>query len=214
MNKFSFLGIIGLILLIIGCSSNSVIENENFNDISIVTEENEKERKSETLLNDYSIEAINRRSTVYYCPENYIYAYQIFDKDGNILDEETNITGSVFVEELADGIVHVIISAGTYARNELFYDTEKGIKSEVFNNVTLVYKRKVVYMDLHGQKNCLVVQDIFDEDLYYQEFYRDFSPSAVPSSVLQSANFVEDNLLEVVYLEGEDYVEKKERIEI
>ena len=160
------------------------------------------------------VESVNSRSKVYYCPDNYTYAYQIFDKDGAVLEEKKDITGSVYIEELAEGIVHVAISAGSYARNDVFYDTEKGIKSEIFYNVAAICKRKVVYMDLCSQEGCLIVRDIFDKDLYYQEIYKDFSPSAVPSAVLQSAVFVEDNILEVIYLEGKDYTEKKERIEL
>lgn len=176
--------------------------------------ENEIERESEVLLENYRIETANSRSTVYYCPDNYTYAYQIFDKDGAVLAEEANITGSVFVEEFADGIVRVAISAGSYARNEVFYDTETGEKSEVFYNVATVYKRKVAYMDLREQESCLIIRDIFDKDLYYKEIYRDFSPSAVPSTVLQSAVFVEDSIIQITYLEGEDYVEKEEKIEL
>lgn len=212
MNKFSLLSVIVLILLIVGCSSNNVFKNGNFNSLLSIGEE--KEQEFERLLNDYIVESVNSRSKVYYCPDNYTYAYQVFDKDGAVLVEKTDITGSLYIEELAEGIVHVAISAGSYARNEVFYDTEKGIKSEIFYNVAAVCKKKVVYMDLCGQESCLIVRDIFDKDLYYQEIYRDFSPSAVPSAVLQSAVFVEDNILEVIYLEGEDCTEKKERIEL
>ncbi len=86
-------------------------------------------------------------------------------------------------------------------------------KSEVFQNIAAVHHRKIAYMDLRKQKICLIVRDVFDKDLYYQEFYRDFSPSAVPSIPLKSATFVKDDVLEITYLKGTDYIETKETIE-
>ena len=142
------------------------------------------------------------------------YTYQIFDIHGNILKEETGLSGNVYLEELPGHIVHLLISAGPEAKMNWFFDRESGQASEMFFNVSAVLGQRIAYMDLDGQSHFLVVQDMFDKEKGYFTFNRDFSPTAAGVSALPFAVFLDEDTLLIHYLKGEGYKRVREVIEL
>ena len=63
---------------------------------------------------------------IYYDQDLNTYAYQIFSLEGEKIDEVTNINGNLTVDEINDLVIHVIVSAGSYARQEWFYNRKTG----------------------------------------------------------------------------------------
>lgn len=95
-----------------------------------------------------------------------------------------------------------------------FYDTEKNSVSPIYENIDAVDYGKIVYMTISDGMNKLIVTDLFDDEKYYREYERDFSPTAIPSDALKSANFISENKIEICYLKGNDYIETSEVIDL
>lgn len=58
----------------------------------------------------------------------------------------------------------------------------------------------------------LIVANIFEKGLFYEEIERNFSHTDIPSAAILNANFVDDRTLYIEYLEGDKMNVKKETI--
>ena len=142
---------------------------------------------------------------IYYDQDLNTYAYQIFSLEGEKIDEVTNINGNLTVDEINDLVIHVIVSAGSYARQEWFYNRKTGEKSEEFFNVSAVNNTMTAYMEFTEEgKICLIIRDIFDKNTFYNEITRDFSKTATACSDLKEAVFLDEKTLKIEYFVGED----------
>ena len=141
-----------------------------------------------------------------YDPE---YKYIIYDKNGNIVMENTTITSEPQISYLDDkGILSIQISAGTGLCLTQYYNIIADIFSEVFFSPVISKYGLVVFGDFSCNKNRLIVRDIFDKSKYYQEFELDFSPIANPTDALQHVEFVDEDTLSVIYISSEEYIDK------
>lgn len=147
--------------------------------------------------------------------DNQKYQYIIYNLDKEVvLDEET--TREPAVNYLGDGLFEIVTSHGSPALLYRYYDIFNDTLSEdSFWNRAAVKGHAIAYMDLtQDSKLVLIVRDIFNKDIYYNEFERNFSPNAVPSSALTDAEFINDDTLNITYLKGEDSEEVTETIHI
>jgi hypothetical protein len=137
------------------------------------------------------------------------YRYEIYNDKGEIVKSETVWRIEPHIEYLDDNtLLSIRISVGTGTALCQYYDVKTGVFSEIFESVKSAEYGKVVYMDSLNNKFKLIVRDIFDKLVYYNEFELDFSPIANPSDVLLDVKFLNENTLQVSYLSGDEYDEK------
>jgi len=137
------------------------------------------------------------------------YTVILYDKNKNIIHQET-VTKEPYISSEDEKIIRVTNSLGSPLNYIYFYDVVSSKISPVYENALLAENNKVVFM----KDNVLIVSDIFNKDLFYKEIKRDFSQTAVPSSAIVSVKFVEPTKLQLNYLEGKDFVEKSEIIDL
>lgn len=117
--------------------------------------------------------------------------YRILDEDSVIIDSgyhDNNIRISY-----NDDLLELSYGAGTFVRFVRYYDVHNGCVSRFFSSSLLVKNgRNVAYPDGH----MLVVQNIFDPAVYYQEFELDPKPI---SAVDFEAEFIDSQHIKVTY---------------
>lgn len=137
------------------------------------------------------------------------YSYQIFSADGQILEEVQGDKANVYLIEFPGGLVYLRRGCGTNCRYECFFDVETGKKSENFFNLAYMEDGKVVYMDYRENEEVyLVIQDIFDRNVFYKEIHRDFF-YMTGDETLELVQFVDGDELRIRYwTKDEELVEE------
>lgn len=137
------------------------------------------------------------------------YTIILYDKNKNVVHQET-VVKEPYISLEDEKVIRITNSLGSPLNYTYFYDVVSSKISPVYENALLVEKDKVVFM----KDNVLIVSDIFNKDLFYKEIRRNFSQTAVPSSAIVSVKFVEPTKLQLNYLEGKNFVEKSEIIDL
>jgi uncharacterized protein YcfL len=196
--------IILLSYLCIGCQStnNSRILKENNSTLTIQPSNSIKENGSGVENSNTQTKPIEE---YYKLSKNDDESYTIilYDNAKNIIHQET-VEKEPYIDFEDEKIIRVTHSVGSSLNYTYFYDIVKGEISQVYENVLLIEKDLVLYMN----DNILIISNIFDNNLYYKEIKRNFSQTAVPSSAILSIKFVGPNLIQLDYLEGKDLKEK------
>lgn len=131
--------------------------------------------------------------------------YNIYDKNGNIaLSEETE--RPLEIKMLNDNVVDIAIGVGTGITIHKYYNVEENIFSQEFSYVLSNLDEMVAYIAVPKEKPMenrkIIVQNIFDRNLFYKEFLLDFSNVDTP---VIEANFSTDGeALQLTYLCGEE----------
>lgn len=114
------------------------------------------------------------------------------------------------VKPVTENLLQVSISVGSPATYIYYVDTEKGKVSETFFNPIYLEDGNIAYWGNDG----LILKDIFDEGLFYQEIKRDFSECADPIGAIITVELLDNGYIALVYYEGEDFTEKSEIIAV
>lgn len=139
--------------------------------------------------------------------DNYIIT--LYDINKNIIDE-FSLPKEPYIGVLESNILQISISCGSPCNYTYFYNTETSDISDVYFNISLAEKGKVLYM---GDRK-FIISDIFDKTKYYKEIIRDFSPVAAECNDITEVKFLDDNTLLMNYLVGENFEIKQEIIEL
>lgn len=147
--------------------------------------------------------------------ENPNYQLIIYNKNGNVVLRE-DWEREPRINEMGK-MLEIITSHGSSAAKYRYYDIENEMFSEddFWNRAIVTEDKKIVYMDV-DEKNggsLLIIQDIFDKEIYYKEIKRDFSPFAVPSMIIENV-YINKNKLYIEYFQGEHYTLVKEVVEL
>lgn len=135
------------------------------------------------------------------------YSYEVFDSSNTVFVSEKCNSIPKFME-IDSNILQIQFGSGNAITNQ-YFDVEKKYKSEVFSKPSAVGYGKIAYMDYSEGKLVLIVQDLFNKNVYYEKFNFDFSPIAVPYNAIVNAQFINANMLDITYFSGEDYTETK-----
>ena len=114
-----------------------------------------------------------------------------------------------WVEKVADGVLEIGISTGSPARYTFYFRKEDSKISDTFFNAKLFGGKYIAHCPLID--GPLILTDIFEEGILYQEIHRDFSN---PMSVIYSIELVDENHVMLEYCAGEDYTIVDEVVEI
>lgn len=137
--------------------------------------------------------------------------YNIYDSNGkSVLFEET--ARPLNITETEDGIINIKIGMGTGISIHKYYSVEKNLFSREFSYVVATENETVAYISIPEggsfKDRKLVVQNIFDKELFYKEFQLDFS--AVDTPVL-NAEFTENGKnLHIAYLKGKENIQTED----
>jgi len=185
------------------------IDKQNSTKEDVQTYIKNQEQKEEVLWNVAKKE--NKFIKVEPCnsEEEILYQYTLFDAEGNVTHIESDLNREPNIEELDNGIIKIAIGAGTAVNMVRYYDSINNKVSENFITPWDEYGTKLIRFEI----NKLIVQDMFDESAFYKEYDISLSPTAVAENMIESARFIDDNTVEVVYLTGEEQREVTEIFE-
>ncbi|MBP2656327.1 MAG: hypothetical protein H6Q73_3896 [Firmicutes bacterium] len=109
-----------------------------------------------------------------------------------------------------DGIMQILISVGSPLNYSYFYSITTNKLSDPYTNVFSIKHGKVITC----ARGKVIISDIFDKSVYYKEIIRNFSPTVVPASAIQLADWSDNDSVVLKYLEGEDYGVKVEKVKL
>ncbi|MBD5402241.1 hypothetical protein HDR58_05520 [bacterium] len=121
-----------------------------------------------------------------------------------------------WVKEVSEGILEIGISTGSPARYTFYFRKEDAKISDTFYNARLFGGRYIAHRPLVGDQwdEPLILTDIFEEGILYQEIYRDFSVTADLMSPIYSIELTDEEHIMLEYCMGEDYTVISEVVEI
>ena len=109
--------------------------------------------------------------------------YSIYNEKGEVVLSKTT-NHPLKINMIQDNIVDIEIGMGTGIATHQYYDALNNAFSEEFNYVLANHKMLVAYIRV-PQKNAfagrsVVVQNIFNKNLFYQEYALEFSKTDTP----------------------------------
>ena len=196
MKKYFYLLLSILIVFLSSCNPNN-----DFSDSSL---DSFKESEGNTIIDSEEFYCIykNNGTQVY---------YNIYNKNGEIVLNETT-EHPLKINMLSDDIVNIEIGMGTGITTHKYYNIEKNIFSKEFSYVISDFEELVAYIDISKENPLenrrIIVQNIFDDKLFYKEFQLEFSNVDTP--VIDSTFSNDGTSLTVTYLSGEKQMEISE----
>lgn len=159
----------------------SVDPGENVVQASVVSEG--KNFKVET--------SVNQGKNEYHC--------WVYNNDGMIMYEGTLGEEPVF-SHIDNDILQKETGSGDVAQYQ-YFDTHHNMVSPLYENLVMLEYGKIVYMTEEGSgTRKLVISDVFDSKIFYREYVRDFSTDTTLNGALLSADYIDQNHLEIRYL--------------
>lgn len=147
---------------------------------------------------------------------NYEFTYFIYDYNKEVVEEQTVTDNSLDIELLNNNVVDVSIDKGTGLTEHHYYSVDRDTFSKKYLYVIAYSNEKIAYIDVPNdnafENRCLVVRNVFDKSVYYQEYKIDFSKVDTP---VISASFINnDSQLQITYLSGEQQTESTKVIDL
>ncbi len=137
------------------------------------------------------------------------YVVSLYDKNGRKI-EEIVFPKKPNIKELGKGLIEIEVVLGNPA-SYIFYFNQKTLQiSNTFFNSVQMEGKYVAYID--GSR--LIVQDIFSEDILYEEIIRDFSAAANPLMDIELIEKGNKEFIHFQYVGGNDYQIMEELLEI
>lgn len=203
MKKNIKYGICIIILILIVCiiifislerSKRDTTQGVNRANIETTNSKSAKKQECTVSNSNIEVESYNGKDTV-------LYKYTIYNNQEKKIYEEDDLNKEPVIEELDNGIISIVTSAGTGLCMVQYYDKLNARVSDIFTNPLDLKGEKVIYFD----KNKLVVQDIFNKLNYYKEIQLNTTDTADPNNAIKSAEFIDDDKIRVIYFSGTDY---------
>jgi|GEM_PF-4569140 len=123
--------------------------------------------------------------------------YVVYDNQGKEIF--TGPTHYAQFNYISDSLLETLFSGGTGLRVTRYFDVEKGLVSPDYGNAR-VGCGKVAYAEYNEElkRFDLIVRDIFDEAVFYQEYQRPFA-TGTAYAPLEAAVFFDENHLFIEY---------------
>ncbi len=194
MKKLYVCCILLLALCVSSCSSS-----QNFSPDNMASK-----IKNETIVE----ESLNYKITM----KDKLFYYYLIDREGNIVHSDGPFSHQPQIQPISDVMLKIVHQSGTGLGTNwgFFYNIEKSTYSDIFHYILNQNDELVIL----GEKDKIVVKDIFGDLNFYQEFSSfEYTLSNVVSPFI-SSKFIENNKIEITYISGEDYEIKKEVFDI
>ncbi len=144
--------------------------------------------------------------------ESGAYHYIIYNDMGNVVEEGSNFRMPK-ISLIDETYVKFTLQTGTGLSTQwgYYYDVHQDKKSEIFTCIYDEYNELTAY----GGKNKVIVQNIFDENIYYKEYSSFKQPFSDVVEPIVNAEFSDDGkYILITYLSGSNYEKITESIEI
>lgn len=147
-------------------------------------------------------------SGTYYCiykgNDNQV-CYNIYNSEGEIVLSET-ADSPLEINMINDDIIDIESGMGTGITIHKYYGVRENIFSKGFTYVLSNQDKLIAYIDVPKENpfenRKIIVQNIFDKNLFYKKYQLDFSNVDTP---VIEAKFSKDGAsLQLTYLSGED----------
>jgi hypothetical protein len=141
--------------------------------------------------------------------------YEIYNPEGKIaLSEKTD--RPIEINMISDDTIDIGIDMGTGITIHKYYNANENIFSGEFTNVLTNSDKFIAYFDVFKENpfenRKVVVQNIFDKNMFYKEFKLDFSNVDTP---VIEAKFSKDGAsLLLTYLSGEKQTQTSEILDL
>lgn len=145
--------------------------------------------------------------TLYQNRDTSLLYYRIYDKNGNtVLEEGQETYRPMNITMIGGSVVDISVGYGTGIQGHRYYNVADNELSREYMYVIAATSTLVAYIDVPQENTFdgrkVVVQNIFDENVYRKEFKLVFSKTVMP---IDKAEFSDDGAsLAVTYLTGED----------
>lgn len=141
--------------------------------------------------------------------------YEIYNPEGKIaLSEKTD--RPIEINMISDDTIDIGIGMGTGITIHKYYNANENAFSEEFTNVLTNSDKLIAYIDVSKEtpfeNRKVVVQNIFDKNMFYKEFKLNFSNVDTP---VIEAEFSKDGAsLLLTYLSGEKQTQTSEILDL
>lgn len=139
---------------------------------------------------------------------NFEFTYFIYDDKKKVV-EETVTDNPLNIKLLNNNVVDVSIGKGTGLSEHHYYSVDRDTFSKNYFYVVAYNNEKIAYIDVPNdnafENRRLVVRNVFDKSVYYQEYKIDFSKVDTP--VICASFINNDSQLQITYLSGEQQTE-------
>ena len=137
---------------------------------------------------------------------DFTYSYEVTSYDGQVLASVDHMPREPHKHYVSPDVIGISIQAGTglITNYATYFDLENGRVSETFYYVLTAKGDYVVCGDYNDGEPIIIVQNIFDKELYYKE-YKLENVSPVASDFALDASFDTDGNINITYLSGDDY---------
>lgn len=192
MKKYLFLLVCVMMLSLSACVYNSDVTDDFFKESKIY------QSKEKMIIDSGKYYSISKNDITQI-------TYKIYNSRGDTVFSETT-DRPLRINMLTDYIVDIAKGMGTGITVHKYYDAENNLFSEDFSYVIAGSGELIAYIDVPNEQpfenRKVIVRNIFDKNLFYNEYQVDFSDIDTP--VIQ-AEFSEDGKsLMITYLSGED----------
>ena len=121
-----------------------------------------------------------------------------------------------WVREVSAGVLEIGISVGSPARYTFYFRKEDGKISNTFFYAKVFGGQYIAHRPMVGDQwdEPLILTDIFEEGILYQEICRDFSETADLMSAIYNVELADEDHIMLEYCEGEEYTVVKEVVKI
>lgn len=145
---------------------------------------------------------------------NYTYDYDIVNHRGTTLLSDYGLTKEPKIKMVSDSVIGVSVQAGTGISTQytVYGNIYTGQISPTYWSVLGEYENKVVYTDYEDGQHSIVVQDIFDKNVFYKkEIISEVFVAADPVIDIQISP---DGIATITYVKGENYTETEIKIDL
>ncbi len=145
------------------------------------------------------------------CEYNEYYCY-FYDSERNVVKTEGPLIKCPKVTFVNENYIKLTVQAGTGLSTQYgyYYDTQQAKFSEVFYWILAESNNQVAY----AMADKVVVQDIFDKNIYYKEISIFEYPLAPAIEPIIKAEFIENHSILITYLTGDIFEEITELFEL
>jgi len=209
----SILVLLSLLILVVANNNNG---NNNHNNIDLMdadtgleinNNDNELAFNEIAIENGYNFRVVRTNED----NENAIpeFRYEVFNNNGEIVRSGTGWRIPSFIN-INENVLKISIGVGTGTQMVQFYSAKNDMFSEVFDTPIVITNELIGLLRWSDSDELnLIVRDIFDIEIYYNEFLlENFSSVANPIDALKGIEYLGNDKLEVTYLSGEHFVEK------
>jgi len=158
------------------------------------------QKSVDSISEKYSVAIKTDENYTVYTDKNEIknYYYIVKDKNGEVLDRGYHDSHGSFDIEYQNGLLALDYGYGGNSFDKRYYDIEGGRISQYLSRPVAESDRLVAYFTQEDDQFKLIVRDIFDATVFYQEIIRDFSNFVVKQNY--TGEFIENNTkLRVTY---------------